>query len=313
MKGLFVVITIVLAASVTVVTASSNSKYMTPSRVPRLALIVGVEKYDNTDDFSTATNAIQDADQVAKLLFGLNFDPIIVPNPSHDDIETGLANLAARLQAIDGPAIVAFFFAGHGTQMDSKTALLPKESRFASIQDNAVFLDQVIESLGGGYGRVALIISDACRTDLKDPLNTQGFLTGEQKSPGTVLVFASQPGHPAIGRQFKDDRASVFTKALSSQLGVTDRALQEILSDVKAEVWVASEHKQFPDVVDGLVGRLILDQAVDEVVQRDIWVKALNTNQRSEVERFLMMNPDSYYATAAYKWLQDNEELLNEK
>ena len=74
--------------------------------------MIGIDAYDNVEDLQKAHN---DARAVAAALERARFDVTLALDPSNLDMATALSHFVARVGPGDE---AAFFFAGHGVEID---------------------------------------------------------------------------------------------------------------------------------------------------------------------------------------------------
>ncbi len=126
----------------------------------RVALVIGNSAYVKTGKLA---NPASDARAIADLLRRAGFDII------EARLDLGLGAFKRALSDFEvsskGADIAAFYFSGHGVQINNQTYLLPVDAELArdiDAQNEAISLDMVSRAVDGA-SRLRLIILDSCR------------------------------------------------------------------------------------------------------------------------------------------------------
>src|SRR5262249_31383290 len=102
-----------------------------PQKSRRIALVIGIESYPYLPDALRAVpNAINDANKISEVLKNeVDFDDVtqLTNNPTHAQIVRALADVSKRVQAINGPFTILFYFAGHGFQVGGVNFLMASD------------------------------------------------------------------------------------------------------------------------------------------------------------------------------------------
>ncbi|HZP78537.1 MAG TPA: caspase family protein [Pseudolabrys sp.] len=216
-----------------------------PNEIPeRLALVVGVEYYDESDRFSLPRlqNATTDAVAAAKLAkkFGvkkenlilLASDGVTTKNISRDAIEDAVTKIRERAQAVADSKkrkpIIIFYFAGHGVQYDNKNFLIPSDFAPSApdlIPRRAIDLDLGVVRRLANNASLLIVVVDACRSPAP-PFPDAGVgihMSDDPVSKGSVaadsrvaFLFATMAGEPSEEIAHLGGR---FTAALITAVG----------------------------------------------------------------------------------------------
>lgn len=91
---------------------ATNLSNTSNKRQRKLALIIGVGKYDNIDQLSNPEN---DANDMSTALRSIGFTVTLLLHPNRHQMKRALLDFEDSIQPDD---MALFYFAGHGTQWD---------------------------------------------------------------------------------------------------------------------------------------------------------------------------------------------------
>lgn len=205
-----------------------------PAKGKRYALIVGVDKYADTQ-ITTLGGASNDARSLADALVrfaGFPADQVILlasdqpaeRQPTRGNILRRLSNLATDFPK-DG--LLLFSFAGHGMERSGQAFLLPSDAQVSDdvslLEQTAVNVQIVKDWVKKSGVRQVLLLLDACRNDpggraeADNPLTetyTKGFNfnTRNREIEAFVTLYATTIGNRAY--EYKEKKQGYFTWAL---------------------------------------------------------------------------------------------------
>jgi uncharacterized caspase-like protein len=244
----------------------------------RVALVIGNAAYT---DITPLNKPINDAQKVADVLRGMNFDVILATDASASE----LASLAQRFGSALKDADVGFFFySGHGFQTNQVAQqhpinhIVPVDFKVdkAGVAGATLALDAIIDPLKR-QAKVGFIFMDACRSDPQltaaserlargtravsisrgfSPVSVAGEQSpatkpGNRRGPaGLLIAYATDPGNVAL----EGDKGSFspFTGSLVKHLGTPGLSAAEIMGRVSAEVATETQGQQTPWNVSSL-------------------------------------------------------------
>ncbi|MFZ0398381.1 MAG: caspase family protein [Methyloceanibacter sp.] len=237
-----------------------------PAAAKRLALVVGIDQYDNLQSNQQLKKAVGDAHAVGEAFRSLGYDVQQADNVSRLDFLRQWQRFLNRIEPGDEAAL---FFAGHGVEISGLNFLLPadvprvnsgeEELLKASGLSLSGFLDQARER----KPQMMLYVVDACRDNPFVNSNgrsiggTRGLTLVEPPS-GTFVMFSAGAGETALDRLSDDDPNpnSVYTRTLLPRLKEPGR-IGDIARDVRRKVRdLASKvnHTQTPAFYDEVLG-----------------------------------------------------------
>jgi uncharacterized caspase-like protein len=232
----------------------------------RIAFVVGNGAYKNVVQLP---NPPMDAKAVAALLRNIGFEVIEGTNLDHKAMTDKLLDFGTKAQNAD---LAVFYYAGHGIAIGGTNYLLPVDSDVKSEMDVKLkyginidlTLDQTLST-----AKVKLVLLDACRDDpfeanIKENSPTRGVTLdkglAEMKSgEGTLIAFATSPGKTALDGP--EGTHSPFTSALLAHLNEQGVELQQVMTEVRAEVNDQTHKQQLPWGNTNLTGAVYLNPA----------------------------------------------------
>jgi hypothetical protein len=244
---------------------SSPGLALAEGKPVRLALVVGVTDYPDTDRLQNASN---DAKAMATVLPGAGFEVVrdnALLDPTKGQLYDAVSTLfdkAKAASAAGDDVTVLFYFAGHGVQFKGTNYLVPTGSMlFGRSPTESEYMDQtlsaqfVLDRLADSGARRVILILDACRTNPFNPRERAARLEGGLTAMGppmtgdgsadSMIFYASEPRRPAL-----DDAGgrsnSPFTAALTEYLSYDGMTAGEMFSYVRDRVIVDTDRRQKP-------------------------------------------------------------------
>jgi formylglycine-generating enzyme required for sulfatase activity len=222
----------------------------------RVALVVGVDRYDNLAADKQLKKAVNDARAVAAALKALGFETDLGENVTRREFFRLWTRFTERLSPGD---VAAFFFAGHGVDLDGNY-LVPRDVQGlegeTTLKADSIAFRELLADLRSRRLQVSFEILDACRDnpfqDAKGRAlgGTRGL--GRPDNPeGNFIMYSAGERQTALDRLSEDDRDpnSIFTRSLlpllSPQAGLS---LDDIAKKVRARVRELARgvgHQQF--------------------------------------------------------------------
>lgn len=225
----------------------------TASAERRVALVIGNGAYD-TKHFTTLSNAINDARDVASALRSFNFDVTLKINASKREMESAIQALGT---ALVGGGVGLFYFAGHGMQFQGHNFLIPVQSDIrssAALEYDAVNAERVLTEMSVAENGCNIVILDACRQNPKFPSAKRGAEAGfaEMRAPrGSLIAYATSPG------SFAEDgvgRNGTYTENLLKHMRTRGQPVELMFKQVRTDVAKATGNQQIPWEHSSLIG-----------------------------------------------------------
>jgi uncharacterized caspase-like protein len=230
----------------------------------RVALVIGINSYEN---LPVLQKAVGDARAISATFEAAGYRVSRLENATRE------AFWAEWLNFLDGIAEgddAAFFFSGHGLEIDGANYLLmrnaPNAERGERIvrQDAIKFMDLLVE-LQLRHPRVSLVVLDACRSNPYAASGTKGI--GGSKGLGVVIppegsfvMYSAGANEEALDRLSDADQepVSVYMRNLLPLLKSPGLKIQDVAQTVRDEVREVTQkipHRQNPAYYDELRGR----------------------------------------------------------
>jgi uncharacterized caspase-like protein len=232
----------------------------------RVAFVVGNGAYRNV---ATLPNPPVDAAAMAAMLRKLGFDVVEGVNLARDEMTKKLLDFGQKAQEAD---IALFFYAGHGIAINGVNYLLPVDADIKSEVDvklgAAINIDVTLDQTMAD-AKVKLVFLDACRDNpftarikqaaeqTKRSVALQRGLAEMKSAEGTLIVFATGPGQTALDGP--EGTHSPFTSALLAHLPEKGIEIQQVMTEVRAEVHEQTKNGQLPWGNTNLIGAVYLN------------------------------------------------------
>lgn len=211
-------------------------------RAPKRALVLGNSRYPH----APLRNPPNDARAMAEVLKGVGFEVTLA-------LESGRAAMLDAIRAYTeglarAGAVGLFYFAGHGAQLAWRNYLLPLGEEIGDVEElreRGVDVNSLIEGLRRAGNPMNVIILDACRNN---PFGSarrldQKGLSQLDAPPGTLLAYATAPGHTASDG---DGEHGLYTENLVRQIRVPEAKIEDVFKRVRLAVRRRSNGSQIP-------------------------------------------------------------------
>ncbi len=284
---------------------------------PRLALVIGNGAYEQV---SPLVNPLNDAADMARRLQEIGFEVTLATNLDRSKMNAAIRNLRRRAQQEEA-SVVAFFYAGHGVQVDGINYILPvdmivPESRF-DLDDTGVRVPDVLRNLQDA-AQTALVFIDACREDpfkaaTRNLRRSTSFAEAEMEPPGSGMLVAWSAGNGELAAD-GEGRNSPFTAALLEHIATPGVDIRTVLALVRDSM-DKSRTEQVSVTSDRIRGQFVLvepkpepppAEAPDIVIQTPpppdeliVWQGIQNSTEAIDFELFLQEFPESRFARFA--------------
>jgi tripartite-type tricarboxylate transporter receptor subunit TctC len=233
----------------------------------RIALVVGIDRYDNLPPHEQLQKAVNDSRAVGRALTSLGFEVMSGENAGRQALVDKLDAFAQRLSQGD---VAFFFFSGHGVALGGVNYILPSD--IPDIEANqeirlaraALNEHDIVSDLQGRGVRVAVVVLDACRTNPFVRTGSKGAggergLAPPPQVKGVFSIYAASAGQAARDRLSESDRNpnSVFSRVLVPALTKPGLDLTALAFDVREEVARVAQsagYVQEPSYYDGTIG-----------------------------------------------------------
>lgn len=179
------------------IVASSNA-LAREDPLSRFALVIGNNDYVS----SPLSNAVNDANDIAKALETVGFEVVLLTNVDKISLQKSVGEYYRRLRNIPPQRVLSlFYYAGHAVQIDHRNYLVPLNFQSGSEQFASSLFDinSLFELIPRDLDLTNIIILDACRDN---PLGQQTQLSGDglaplRAPPSTLIAYSTEPGNVA--------------------------------------------------------------------------------------------------------------------
>jgi hypothetical protein len=229
----------------------------------RVALVVGINKYDNLPRERQLAKAVNDARAMEGALKAVGFDVIKAEDVGRPAFNQAWQQLLNKLAPGDE---VAVFFSGHGVEIEGGNYLVPRDvpavgtGEARRLKNESLSFDEMRRDLAAQGPKLSLFILDACRDN---PFaDTRGRSIGGAKGLvpvqaeyGTFIMFAAGARESALDRlgDADSDPHSIYTRKLLPLLMQPGLRLPDVAQRVRGEVRQLAGsvgHRQSPAYYD---------------------------------------------------------------
>ncbi|HEX7332795.1 MAG TPA: caspase family protein [Pyrinomonadaceae bacterium] len=209
----------------------------------RIALVIGNGAYANVPRLR---NPSSDARLVAATLTKLGFEVLTGTDKSQREMKQMIREFGAQLRL--GRAVGVFYFAGHGVQAKGRNYLIPVDADIqteADLEDTAVDLNYVLNTMDDAQNALNIAILDACRNNpfTRSFRSTQDGLAQVVAPTGTLIAYATAPN--SVAADGGGDN-SPYTEELARQMEKPGVLLETMFRRVTEQVSARTGGRQEP-------------------------------------------------------------------
>ena len=218
----------------------------------RFALVIGNGAYET----ASLANPPNDAALTSAALRDAGFAVTTVVDADQTKMKQQIRAFSQAVRSAGPDAVAAFYYAGHGVQVDGKNYLIPVGATIAAKPDleyETVEAQWVLDMIGASGAGLSIIILDACRDNPFRSFtrsNSRG-LARMDAPRGALLSYSTAPGDVAADGA---GRNSPFTEALARAIRTPGLKIEETFKQVRREVLEATGDRQLPWESTSLTG-----------------------------------------------------------
>lgn len=290
----------------------------------RLALVIGNGQYAN---LPVLANPANDATLVASNLTKLGFKVTSLTNQNQSQIKSAIAKFADDIEMAGTETIAAFYYAGHGVQIDGTNYLVPVDAQAKTKGDivlGAVSASDVLRALELSKAKVNVLVLDACR-DNPFSAGTRSLSRGLARidaPAGSIVAYSTAPGQVA---QDGESGNSPYATALAEHLTTPGLSLEDVFRKVRIDVSGKTAGAQVPWEETSLTQEVLLagepvvaqvvatppptPNAAPDVLSAHAYQVAVGTNTAEAYDAFIRQFPAAAETTLALR----NREMLNDE
>lgn len=219
---------------------------------PRLALVIGNGGYAS----GPLANPPNDARLMSKTLEAAGFEVAMAIDADQTAMKQQIRAFAIRLKRAGPNAVAAFYYAGHGVQVNGRNYLIPVGAPIGSAADleyETVEAQWVLDLIGESQAGLSMIILDACRNNPFPAVSRAASrgLARMDAPRGSILAYSTAPGDVALDGVGVN---SPFTEALSTAMRSPGLKIEETFKAARRAVLAATGGRQTPWESSSLVG-----------------------------------------------------------
>lgn len=212
----------------------------------RLALVIGNASYSGANSLCFQNGVcppVNDANDLGAALRELGFEVIQGGiNATKIQMRSLLNQFEAKLQG-GGYQVALFYFAGHGTGLETGNYLypadVPTDLSESDVEDYCINVNTVLRKIDQPNVQTRIVLLDACRDNPYERAwnrsTVQHGLREIQSPDETFVGFASKPGSVAANKS-PNGRNGLFTYALLQHVHTPGLSLDDLYAEVTRQV-----------------------------------------------------------------------------
>lgn len=218
----------------------------------RFALVIGNGGYET----ASLANPPNDAALTASALRDAGFVVTTVVDATQTEMKQTIRAFTQTVRSAGPDAVAAFYYAGHGVQVDGKNYLIPVNATISAKPDleyETIEAQWVVDMIGASGAGLSIIILDACRDNpFRSFTRSHSRGLARMDAPrGSLLSYSTAPGDVAADG---GGRNSPFTEALAKAIRTPGLKIEETFKQVRREVLDATGDRQLPWESTSLTG-----------------------------------------------------------
>jgi carboxyl-terminal processing protease len=238
------------------------------ARAEKVALVVGINKYDHLGSGQQLQRAVNDARSIAEALRRLGFKVEIGEDLDRSTFNRMWQSFLDRLSPGD---VAVVYYSGHGIELEGYNFLIPRDvpnisfGRQEQLRRESLSVAELLLDLKRRAPQISLVILDACRDNPFIPAELRsagkrGLASVSDPPEGTFIMYSAGAGETALDRlpsNDPDSTNSVYTRHLLQLIKLPGLTLPNLARQLRVQVRdVASTiyHVQRPAYYDGLIG-----------------------------------------------------------
>src|SRR5436309_2624207 len=245
------------------------------AQAKRVALVVGINAYDNLKSDQQLRKAVNDSRAIANTLKEVGFQVIA----AEDATRTAFLRAWQRfLDTVKPGDVTTVFYAGHGIELNGANFLLPRDVPRPDdgeevMRGSAIRVASLMERLGDQNPQVAIWIIDACRDNPYAGRGTRSIgstrgLKREEPPKGTLVMMSAGTGQSALDALSPNDNNpnSVYTRTLLPLLKEPGLEITDLAKRIRGTVEALAltvRHEQRPAFYHELSGDFYLVPKAD--------------------------------------------------
>ena len=217
-----------------------------PAEAKRVALVVGINAYDNLKSDQQLRKAVNDARAISAALKDVGFQVVQAEDATRNEF---LRSWQRFLDSVEPGDVATIFYAGHGIELNGVNFLLPRDVPRPDdgeelMRGSAIRVGSLMERLREQNPQVAVWIIDACRDSpyagpgmTRSVGSTRG-LKREEPPKGTLVMMSAGTGQGALDALSGSDANpnSVYTRTLLPLLKQPGLEITDLAKRVRSQV-----------------------------------------------------------------------------
>ncbi|MEA2919916.1 MAG: hypothetical protein QOJ15_11997, partial [Bradyrhizobium sp.] len=301
-----------------------------PAEAKRVALVVGINTYDNLKPDQQLRKAVNDARAIGATLKDVGFQVIVAEDTTRSAF---LRTWQRFLDTVEPGDSTIVYFAGHGIELNGVNFVLTRDIPRPDdgeevMRGSAIPVSSLMDRLRDQNPQVSVWIIDACRDSpyagpgVKRSVGATRGLKREDPPKGTLLMMSAGYGQAALDSlsPADNDPNSVYTRTLLPLLKEPGLEITDLAKRIRSQVETLAatiRHEQRPAFNHDLSGNFFLvppaapsasvatsaSPGLSEAAQA--WTATKDTTSPALLEAFVRQFNGTLYATLAQARLEE--------
>ncbi len=287
----------------------------------RLALVIGINRYDNLPLSANLKTAAGDAKSMSAALTKLGYEVETGIDVDRREFNRLWSAFVGKLSPDDS---AVFHFSGHGVELSGVNYLIVRDAPEVTatgetlLRDESIPLNRLLDDLRRKGPRVSWLILDACRNNPFDDGRGRGVggahgLAAVEAPKGTFIMYSAGIGQTALDRLGDGDLnpSSVYTRSLMPLIATPGLSLSDIAKKVRGRVRalaLTAGNDQTPAYYDEVIGDFypageakggrpeLYDKVADA---KEIWLALKDSTNTRQLAKFAEDYSDTPFAQYA--------------
>ena len=288
----------------------------------KIALVIGNADYTS----SALVNSVNDAEDIASTLEGLDFGVTLVKNATKGQMQAAISEFIGNL---NDDTVGLFYYSGHAVQYKGNNYLIPigsmsKVDRSENLSKHTTNMNTVLNGLNQSQSGLNFIFLDACRDSpfenlskeilpglaspyintkknaLKSTMDGAIATRGISKKhknvkniQGVLVAYSTVPGGVASDGDI-NSRNSPYTKSILKNIYKENVPITSMLVNVMSDVYLESDKSQSPTFETTITGNFCFNEVGDGCGKSVVNIHSSYLNGIKNIQKLTLLDGSIY-------------------